>query len=278
MAEKRYSIGQFARMTALSPGALRIYDRMGILRPALVNPATGYRYYTAGQLEKAALIHLFRKLDVPLSEIKDLVGSEDLESTQALLRRHETRLQQRLAALARAIERLEKALGPDCALPPGRVVLQTEEPRLVISRRTFAHVSATDVIEYNAALEEAVTLLEARLAACGQHALGREIVLHHNQTAWYEGLDIEVCIPLPRCASLVVDDSWVLPAATVASTRHLGPWSEVWASYASLLAWIDREGYEACGPFRATYLVDERDTRDSNRYAADIRVPVRPAG
>lgn len=278
MAEKRYSIGQFARMTALSPGALRIYDRMGILRPALVNPATGYRYYTAGQLEKAALVSLFRKLDVPLPEIRDLVCSEDVGSSRELLRRHELRLQRRLASITYAIDRLERALGPDHELPPGRVALCSEEPKLVISGRTFAHVSAGDVIEYNAALEGAVALLEARLTACGLHALGREIVLHHNQTAWYEGLDIEVCIPLPRCASLVVDDSWVLPAATVASTRHLGPWSEVWASYASLLAWIDREGYEVCGPFRATYLVDERDTRDSNRYAADIRVPVRPAG
>lgn len=278
MARTGYSIGQFARMTALSPGALRIYDRMGILRPAFVNPTTGYRYYTVGQLERAALINLFRKLDVPLSEIKDLIDSEDHESTQALLRRHEARLQQRLAVIARAIERLEKALGPDHELPPGRVALRSEEPTLVISERAFARVSEVDVLEYNTALDGAGALLEARLVASGLHALGREIVLHHNQMAWYEGLDIEVCLPLPRCAFLVVDGSWVLPAATVAATRHLGPWSEVWTSYASLLAWIDREGHEVCGPFRATYLVDERDTGDCNRYVADIRVPVRPAG
>jgi MerR family regulatory protein len=40
-----FSIGEFARLGAVSVRTLRLYDEMGLLRPARVDPATGYRAY-----------------------------------------------------------------------------------------------------------------------------------------------------------------------------------------------------------------------------------------
>jgi MerR family regulatory protein len=37
------SIGEFARRARLTPRALRIYDRIGLLRPVLTDAGTGYR-------------------------------------------------------------------------------------------------------------------------------------------------------------------------------------------------------------------------------------------
>ena len=37
------SIGAFAQATRLSPKALRLYDELGLLRPARVDEWTGYR-------------------------------------------------------------------------------------------------------------------------------------------------------------------------------------------------------------------------------------------
>jgi DNA-binding transcriptional MerR regulator len=63
------SIGEFARRSRLSPKALRLYDRLGLLRPARVDPDSGYRWYAAGQLEQARLIATLRELGLPLTEI-----------------------------------------------------------------------------------------------------------------------------------------------------------------------------------------------------------------
>ena len=49
------SIGEFARGSHLSVKALRLYDELGVLVPARVDEASGYRYYDAAQLE-----YLFR--------------------------------------------------------------------------------------------------------------------------------------------------------------------------------------------------------------------------
>jgi protein phosphatase len=49
-------IGQFAEASRLSLKALRIYDRLGLLRPVRVDEQTGYRYYHEDQLRSARLI------------------------------------------------------------------------------------------------------------------------------------------------------------------------------------------------------------------------------
>jgi protein phosphatase len=39
------TIGTFAKASRLSPKALRLYDELGLLTPARVDPVTGYRLY-----------------------------------------------------------------------------------------------------------------------------------------------------------------------------------------------------------------------------------------
>ncbi|MFG2883218.1 MerR family transcriptional regulator [Streptomyces sp. NPDC048297] len=64
------TIGAFAKASRLSPKALRLYDELELLRPARVDPDTGYRYYTAGQLPRARLVAWLRRLGMPLAEIR----------------------------------------------------------------------------------------------------------------------------------------------------------------------------------------------------------------
>lgn len=74
------TIGEFARRSRLSPKALRLYDDLGLLTPKRVDEASGYRFYSEAQLDRARLIVALRQLDVPLVEIGDLL---DLSPHQA---------------------------------------------------------------------------------------------------------------------------------------------------------------------------------------------------
>ncbi|MFC8430982.1 MerR family transcriptional regulator [Streptomyces sp. NPDC057253] len=64
------TIGAFARACRLSPKALRLYDELELLRPARVDPGSGYRYYTPAQLEQARLVAWLRRLGMPLARIR----------------------------------------------------------------------------------------------------------------------------------------------------------------------------------------------------------------
>ncbi|WP_327230261.1 MerR family transcriptional regulator [Streptomyces murinus] len=70
------TIGAFARVSRLSPKALRLYDELALLRPARVDPGTGYRYYAVGQLGRARLVAWLRRLGMPLAEIRAVCALE----------------------------------------------------------------------------------------------------------------------------------------------------------------------------------------------------------
>lgn len=66
------TIGAFAKASRLSPKALRLYDELGLLAPARVDPDSGYRYYVPEQLERARLVAWLRRLGMPLARIREV--------------------------------------------------------------------------------------------------------------------------------------------------------------------------------------------------------------
>ncbi|HJY68357.1 MAG TPA: MerR family transcriptional regulator, partial [Streptosporangiaceae bacterium] len=77
---KEISIGEFARRSRLSLKALRLYDERGVLVPARVDQASGYRYYGTAQLEEARLVVMLRQLQLPLAAIKELLACDPAEA------------------------------------------------------------------------------------------------------------------------------------------------------------------------------------------------------
>jgi DNA-binding transcriptional MerR regulator len=76
------SIDDFARLSGLSPGAMRLYDEVGLLPPARVDPDSGYRWYAPGQADQARLIVSLRHLGVPLARIATIVGCDPAEAAK----------------------------------------------------------------------------------------------------------------------------------------------------------------------------------------------------
>ncbi|MDX3097187.1 protein phosphatase 2C domain-containing protein [Streptomyces sp. ME19-03-3] len=70
------TIGSFSRASRLSPKALRLYDELGLLTPARVDPVTGYRLYAPDQLDQARLVAWLRRLRMPLARIQQVCTLE----------------------------------------------------------------------------------------------------------------------------------------------------------------------------------------------------------
>lgn len=80
MSAALMSIGMFSRASLLSIRALRSCHEAGILVPARVDPATGYRSYLPTQLPDAVGLRQLRALDLPLSDIGEILRARDPES------------------------------------------------------------------------------------------------------------------------------------------------------------------------------------------------------
>lgn len=107
--EPQLSIGRFARLAGVTVGALRHYHRYGLLVPAQVDPATGYRRYTTGQVDDARLIARLRELNLGLPEVRALLASDPAERRRTL-GAHRARLMAQLARTQRQIHWLNRAI------------------------------------------------------------------------------------------------------------------------------------------------------------------------
>jgi DNA-binding transcriptional MerR regulator len=96
-------IGQFARLSGLSVGALRHYDELDLLRPADVDRFTGYRRYRRGQLEEARLIARLRDLEMPIDEIREVLAADDETDRRRRLATHRGRVEARTFRLQRIL-------------------------------------------------------------------------------------------------------------------------------------------------------------------------------
>ena len=63
------AIGEFSDRSGISAKRLRTYAAEGLLAPAAVDPSSGYRYYSPGQLPDAQVIDALRQAGVALAEI-----------------------------------------------------------------------------------------------------------------------------------------------------------------------------------------------------------------
>ena len=105
--EPLMSIGRFARLTGLTVKALRHYDELGLLRPAAVDPETGYRSYSSAQVGRAEAIRLLRRLEVPLDDVATLVATDDPAAVRRVLLDHQRRTALRSAELNLVLQGLQ---------------------------------------------------------------------------------------------------------------------------------------------------------------------------
>src|SRR5207248_1774856 len=103
-------IGQVARAAGLSVKALRHYERVGVLQPFEVDAATGYRRYTAEQVEVARTIRRLRDLDVPLSRISTILADGDPQITRRELEDHLATVEAETWRLQRILHRLRRTI------------------------------------------------------------------------------------------------------------------------------------------------------------------------
>jgi DNA-binding transcriptional MerR regulator len=100
------AIGRFAQLSGLSIHTLRHYDDVGLLEPAVVDADTGYRRYRRGQVPRARLISSLRWIDLPIDEIRQVLGGA--VATEEVLDRHRERLVRQADLLAARLADIDR--------------------------------------------------------------------------------------------------------------------------------------------------------------------------
>src|SRR5918997_1538144 len=160
------TIGELSRASGLSLKALRLYDGRGLLRPAHVDVLTGYRRYAAGQVERARLIALLRRVDMPLAEIEALLADEPRDRAGRLTSWWASRQAEAVQRRA-AVDLLAATLDVPDAEPLPSITQADVGVREAAERTVASIVSEVRQEDLVAAFTAAVLTVRAHLAAAG---------------------------------------------------------------------------------------------------------------
>jgi DNA-binding transcriptional MerR regulator/effector-binding domain-containing protein len=265
------AIGLFSRASLLSVKALRAYHEAGILVPARVDPATGYRSYHAGQLTDAAVIRRLRDLDLPLDRVREVVAARDPEVTRRVLADHAAAMQARLADVTRIVGELQDGLDRPAEHTPVHV---RDEP----GTHTLAVRGSIPESGFAAFLGGAYAALGEVAERAGLAPSGPAGALYPPEIPDDAAQPVEAYLPVGTPGPLPADRGPVVlgevPAARVAVLGHGGPYETLADAYRRLGAWVAHNARPAPGPVREVYVVSYGDTDDPARFRTEIHWPV----
>jgi DNA-binding transcriptional MerR regulator/effector-binding domain-containing protein len=269
----RLSIGDFSRMTYLSVKALRRYHEMGLLVPADVDPASGYRYYEAGQVPAGQVIRRFRDLGMPLEDLKAVLQAPDTTARNELIVAHLRRMESALAQTQQTVASL-------------RALLEQPSAPITVEYRSVpvtAALAISEPVTMDGAADWWTGAFEELHAALGPDAglrAGPDGSLYPGE--FFENDVGEVVAFVPVRAGHAIGQPGPpgrvrlvgIPAAELAVTVHRGAFGELDRTYGALGTFVAAREIGVRGPIREHYLTGFPETGDESRHRTEVCWPV----
>ena len=110
MRDHLLSIGEMAEANRVSIATLRLYDRMGLLKPSYRDAESNYRYYDIRQTSRLDIIRYLQNLGMSLAEIQALLEKEDIILIEQKLIERNNQIHQQMRDLEAMHEAVERTI------------------------------------------------------------------------------------------------------------------------------------------------------------------------
>lgn len=268
-------ISDFAQLSRISPKALRIYDRLGLLKPIKVDSQSNYRYYSASQLPRLHRILVFKELGFSLEQIGCLLDKNvSLTEIRGMLRLKQIEIQQRIEQDTTRLNRLQiriQEIELEKTMTNYEVLVKPIPSQLVAA--TLRVIPNFD--DCAPVIEESFDLVYGYTFKNGVKEVGAGINIYHETKLRDKHIPIETAVPIPH--ELPDSDRiyiYKLPEVeTVACVVHQGSFDTIGKAYETLIEWVGKHQYQISGSTREVYLQYERDG-DPALYVTEVQIPV----
>jgi DNA-binding transcriptional MerR regulator len=269
-----FTIGDFARHGRVSLRMLRHYDATGLLRPARVDPASGYRFYQASQLARLNRIIALKDLGFTLDQVHATLDEQvSAEQLRGMLRLRQAELQSQIAAdtfrLAQVEARL-RIIEMEGAMPADDIQVK-KIPAARVAELTAAAASL-EPASITPVIQPLYRELGEQLGRAGLTPAGPAIAYYEDAP---DGDGVVVHATLPVNAGpgsgrgfQINDLPEIAQAATIV---HRGSMDNVMATIQTLARWIDNNGYRSTGYPRELYL---ECPDDQDKWVTELQEPI----
>ena|SRR3984893_4623083 len=262
------TIGDFSRATLLTIKTLRHYHDTGLLKPAEVDPHSGYRRYLTSQIPQAQMIKRFRELRMPLNEIKQLLASPDSPTRNTIIAAHLRRLENDLGRTRSAVSELRSLLGP----PAGPVSISHRHIASMLSAAIGERVDAKHAVSW---LAGALAELHSTLVTQSRRAVAPAGGLFSDEIFAKGRGAATIYIPCDGpIESIGRVRPYRAPEVELATIVHAGSHRSIDIAYGALATHVARYERAADGPLREHYLVGPLDISDESAWRTEIGWPI----
>jgi DNA-binding transcriptional MerR regulator len=269
-----FAIGDFARHGRVSVRMLRHYDAIGLLRPAYVDPVTGYRSYEAGQFVDLNRIVALKDLGFSLEQVRTLIADEiSPAELRALLTMRRAELESTVAESFARLAQVESRLrGIEEVLPIVDVVVK-ELPAIRLVGLTSAAASFTPE-DIGPVVQPLCAELGRRLPDAAIQPAGRLTCLYERSRQSEDEVVVRATVPASIDAEGNLNGLEVvdLPAVRAATLVYRGAIDQVLPAWQALARWIDDNGHQSSEPARELYL-DCPD--DPAQWVTELQEPIK---
>jgi DNA-binding transcriptional MerR regulator len=276
-----FSIGDFAGLGRVSVRMLRHYDAIGLLRPAHVDPHSGYRYYTAAQLRLLNRVIALKDLGFTLQQVQMMIEEKvDTGELRGMLRLRRadlaSRLEQDTARLAQVDARL-RMIESEGHMDTGDVVLK-HIPAIRVAELSATAASYDDPSSITENLSPLYPRLMELMDQHGVAMTGSPIAYYRPAPAGPGDETITVHAAFPIAAADLGEvgfDVVELPAIEQAATAlHEGAMSEAFRTGQKIANWIEDNGYRTVGPGFAREVYLDCPPGEFDKWVTEMQVPV----
>ena len=271
------SIGAFARRSRLSLKALRIYEKSGLLVPAAVDLATGYRRYRESQLPAARLIVMMRRAGSPLAQVSAIAAAPGPAAAK-LLAEYWEEAEHRFGVQRDLVSRLRTSLLRGAV--PGQAGAPNIQLREVPDQLVLCEKRRVPITELNKWLPRTIGRL---IGVAAEHGGvdGEVFVVFHGEVNEDSDGPVEVCVPAAGPVSARSAAAQLVAAhleAYLTITRAELEFPQILSGYDAVADWISGAGMTPAGPPREVYRCGiDVATAAPEVPVCDIAFPVRIA-
>lgn len=272
-----FGIGDFARHGQVSVRMLRHYDALGLLRPAHVDQATGYRYYHAGQLARLNRIIALKGLGLTLGQVGELLDEPvDAQRLHGMLQLRQAELQTRIAEETDRLRRVEarlRIIEGEGHMPTEDVVVKSISAQRVAQLTAVAASWAPEDI--GPVIQPLYRDLSDRLDKAGVTPTGPAVAHYEDVPDGGGRIVVHATLPVDRPLGIdpagfaVLDLPPLVQAATIV---HRGAMENILPTGQALAAWVERHEYRPLGYSREVNLECPRG--DLHRWVTELQLPV----
>jgi DNA-binding transcriptional MerR regulator/effector-binding domain-containing protein len=269
-----FSIGEFARLGAVSIRTLRHYDEIGLLPPTDVDPATGYRSYSAKQLRQLNRIVALKDLGLTLGQIRQLLDGITVDELRGMLLLRRAQLERELLRRHHhllGVEARLRHIAQEDDMPADDIVVKQIQPLgAVVIADTAPGWGAQNIVP---AVNRARVKFD-QLGISGLVKVAGPFMLVYEHT---EGQEITVNVALPVAeepAELPPPARYrVLPAIEAATAVRNGPAASIYPMvYQDLVAWVQANGYQPEGPGRDIWIHEIDDISEVDQQVFETQL------